>query len=326
MELNPAFVSDLTTNLKVIASRSYEARNKDLWWQYVAAQKRSESKRQVLAWLLDHWKMHIETTDGQVEWEKAITRLHEYVHGFEAVGLELQESDFEDLDGQGVHVASEFVRKMGADFAYSPQRQLADAIKANPTAYDGQPFFSTSHPVSGKAGDLSLGVYSNLIASKPIDDTVTIDVAKKNLGAAIAAARAIKAPDGAPRALRPVKLLVPGEMQTRATDLLGAKFIGAAGSTDHTAVISNWNLGTPLCADELGAAYGGSATSYYLVMADATSDDLGAFVWSVRKDYSIQYPSLADAFYQESGKLRWTAKGRTALVPGHPFLLVKVTG
>lgn len=326
MELNPAFVSDLTTNLKVVASRSYEARNKDLWWTKVAAQKRSESKREVLAWLLDHWKLHIETTDGQIEWERAVTRLHEFTHGYETTGLELFESDFEDLDGHGVHIATEFVRKMGAEFAYSPQRQLAAAIIANPTGYDGVAFFHASHPVSGKAGDTSLGTYANLVASKPIDDSVTIDIAKKNLGAAISAARAIKAPDGSPRALRPVALLVPGEMSTRAIDLLNARFIGSTGSNDHTAVISAWGLGQPLIADELGAAYGGSATSYYLVMSDATSDDLGAFVWSVRKDYGIKYPSLQDAFYQESSKLRWSAKGRTALVSGHPFLMVKCTG
>ena len=324
-EMNPAFLSDLTTNLKVIGSRSYEARSKNLWWQKVAGQKRSGSKREVLAWLLDQWKLHIETTDGQVEFEKCVARTHEFTHGFESVGIELFESDFEDLDGNGVQVATEFVRKMGSEFAYSPQRQLGEAINANPKAYDGKAFFAADHPVSGKAGDLTLGTYSNLITSKPIDDSVTIDVAKKNLGYAIAKAGAIKAPDGSPRSLTPVGLLVPGAMATRATDLLGAQFIGAAGSTDHKAVLSAWNLGVPLVANELGADYGGSDTSYYLVMSEVGEDDLGGFVWSVRKDYGIKYPSLQDALYQESSKLRWVAKGRTALVTGHPFLLVKVT-
>lgn len=325
MTMNPAFISDLTTNLKVISSRSYEARAKNLWWLKVAAQKRSTSKREVLAWLLDQWKLHSETTDGQVEFENAIARIHEFVHGFETTGIELFESDFEDLDGHGVQIATEFVRKMGSEFAYSPQRQLGAAINANPVCYDGQTFFHASHPVSGKAGDLSMGTYANLITAKPIDDSVTIDVAKKNLGFAIAKASAIKAPDGSPRSLMPTGLLVPGAMVTRATDLLGAQFIGAAGSTDHKAVLSAWNLGLPLVANELGADFGGSDTSYYLVMSEVGPDELGAFVWSVRKDYGIKYPSLQDALYQESNKLRWVAKGRTALVPGHPFLLVKCT-
>lgn len=326
MEMNPAYLSDLTTNLRVVSNRSYEERNKGLWWQKVASPKRSESKRQVLAWLLDQFKLNLESTEGQVEFEKAIVRLAEYEHGFETDGLELSESDFEDLDGVGVDFATAFCRKMGAEFAYSPQRQVAAMLNANPTAYDGQAFFSTAHPVSGKAGDLSMGTYSNLYASKPIHDAVTIEVAKANLGSVIAQARAIKSPDGGPRSLKPVGLIVPSEMTTRATDLLGARFIGSAGSQDHQATISAWGLGTPIVGDELGAAFGGSATSYYLVMADTLSDDLGAFVWSVRKDYRIKYPTMQDALYQESGKLRWVAQGRTALAPGHPFLMVKCTG
>ena len=64
MDITESFVSDLTTNLQVVANRSYEARNKNLWWTRVASQRRSQSKRQILAWLLDQWKLHIECTDG----------------------------------------------------------------------------------------------------------------------------------------------------------------------------------------------------------------------------------------------------------------------
>lgn len=329
MEFNPAFVSDLTTNLKVIANTSYEARNRNLWWTRVAAQKRSESKKEVVAWLLDQWKLRNEDTDGQVEFERIVARTHEYVHGFESTAIELFESDFEDLDGHGVQVATAFARKMGAEFAYSPQRQLAAQIISNPTCYDGQSFFSASHPVSGKATDLSLSTYSNLITGKPIfatDGSVNIDTAKANLGYCLAKARTMKSPDGGPRSLTPAGLLVPSEMATRAADLLGARFIGASGSTDHTAALNVWGLGgLPIVADELSADAGGSATTFYILMTETTSDDLGAFVWSVRKDYAIKYPSYQDALYQESGKLRFVAKGRTGLVTGHPFLMVKCT-
>jgi hypothetical protein len=316
---------DLESNLRVISSRAYEARNKTLWWDRVAKVKDSRSKREVLAWLLDSAKINVETTEGVVEFEDAVIRTTEFEHKFGTAGLELFESQFSDLDGNGIDIATQWANKMGAEFSYFPQRVLAQAINANPSAYDGQSYFSATHPVSGKAGDTSLGTYSNLIAAKPIGGATTLDDAFKNLGSAIAAARKIKAPDGSPRALRPAALLVPGELGMRATQLLGAKFIGSTGSSDVEAVVSAWGLGQPLIADELGADFGGSDSSYYLVMTEAANDDLGAWAYSIREPFAIRYPSLTDSLYQESSKLRWVTKGRNAIVPGHPFLMVKVT-
>lgn len=323
--ISPAFLFDLESNLRVISSRSYEARNAKLWSPVVAKTKDSKSKREVLAWLLDSAKINVETTEGAVEFEDAIIRTTEFEHKFASAGLELFESQFTDLDGNGVDVATQWVSKMGAEFAYFPQKTLASAIKANPTSYDGKAFFANDHLVSGKAGDTSMGTYSNLLASKPIHGA-DIEVAMSNLGSAIAAASEIKAPDGSPRALQPAALIVPPALATRATQMLGAKFVGATGSSDVEAVVSAWGLGMPRVATELGAAFGGSDTDYYLVMTEAANDDLGAWAYSIREPFMIRYPSLTDSSYQESSKLKWITKGRNAIVPGHPFLMVKCLG
>lgn len=320
---SPAFLMDLESNLRVIASRSYERRNAKLWWPVVAKLKESQSKREVLAWLLDSAKINVETAEGDVEYEDAIIRTSEFTHKFASAGLEVFESQFNDLDGNGVDVATQWSRKMGAEFAYFPQKTLAAAIKANPTAYDGKAFFAVDHPVSGKAGDTSMGIYANLFGSLPIEGA-DLDVAADNLGKAIAAASEIKAPDGSPRALQPAALIVPPKLATRATQLLGAKFLGGTkGSSDFEAVVSAWNLGVPHVATELGAAFGGSDTDYYLVMTEAGDDDLGAWAYSVREPFAIRYPSLTDSSYQEKSILKWITKGRNAIVPGHPFLMIK---
>lgn len=329
MLLTPSFMMDLESRLQLISARAYEARNRDLWWSKVAKPRESKSKREVLTWLVDSGALNVEAVAGSVEFENLVFATHEYEHVFNAKGLEIPEHQFADLDGNGVDVVRQWATKKAADFAYEPQKRLAAAILANPTGYDGLSFFNPAHPVSGRAGDTSMGVYSNEIASKPIHATgggaVSIDVAMANLGDAIATATALKAPDGSPRALRPAGLLVPGALATRATQMLGAKFVGATGSSDVEAVISSWNLGMPIVANELGAGYsGGSDTTYYLVMEEAVNDDLGAFVWSIREPLAIKYPSLTDSFYQESGLLRYIAKGRNAIVPGHPYLLIKV--
>jgi len=325
MLLNPSFMADFTTNLQVVSDRSYQNRSKNMWWDKVATKRRSSNKREILGWLLNQWKLHQEATDGNVEFEDAIQRVIAYEHKFDKEGLELFKSDFEDMDGNGVNIATDFVAKMGAEFAYDPQRRLAKLMISNPNAYDGLSFFNAAHPVSGKAGDTSMGTYSNVISAKPIDTSVTVDVARMNLGSAVFQATAIKAPDGSPRGMQPVGLLVPGALATRASDLLGAKFIGGSGSTDNQPVLTAWNLGMPLVSNELGAAYGGSDVNYYLILTDTNVNEIGAFIWSVREDYSIKYPTLQDALYQEANKLRWVAGGRTQLVPGHPFALVKVT-
>ncbi|MBN8609654.1 MAG: Mu-like prophage major head subunit gpT family protein [Deltaproteobacteria bacterium] len=324
MLLTASFMADFTTNLRAKAVKSYEARLRNLWWTKVASQTQSQTKREILGWLVNNGALSIDVSDGSTEFEDAVMNSFEFTHDFENKGLSLFESDFEDLDGQGINAATKFVTDLAAQFAYEPQRRLAKAMLANPVCYDGQTFFHASaHPVSGRAGDTSMGTYGNIIASKPIDVSVSIDVARTNLGAAIAAASAIKGPDGSPRNLQPTALLVPGALSTRALDLVGAKFLNA---TDHTPVAGAWNLGLPLVASELGAAFGGSDTTYYLVMTDPATDDFGGFVWSTRKDFAIRYPSLSDSTYQEQNLLKWVARGRHAIVPGHPYALIRVTG
>src|SRR5262245_36268945 len=94
----------------------------------------------------------------------------EFTNKDAGTGLKLRRQQFEDLDGNGVQLATQWSSDIGAYMAYWPQKQVSNLLKngALPTslAYDGQVFFSSGHFNNGK--DATNGTFSNLIAGVDI--------------------------------------------------------------------------------------------------------------------------------------------------------------
>lgn len=338
-QITPSFLFDLESNMRVIASREYERLLKNLWWDKVAKRMPSVAKKERINWLLD--SARIQRTikgGGQVPFEDIVALTTEYENENAAAGLKLKKEQLEDLDGNGVDLATHWARQMGAYAAYWPQKMVAQAIRANPTSYDGVAFFHASaHPVN--PFDPGAGNYANLFTGAasgiypgavPIGGATTLDTAVENIGKVIAYIASIKMPNGEdPRQLRVAGIMVPPALTTRAQQLTNAKFIAQAaasggGGADIEAVVRNWGLGQPIEAPELGSAFGGSDSKYYIIAEEITSNELGAFAYVDREPFSIVFHGpQTDAELARLREFQWTTEGRNTVGPGHPYLLFR---
>lgn len=339
MQITPSFLFDLESNMRLITSRAFDNLNKATWWNKVAKRMPSGSKKERLSWLLDSARI-VKTIKGggQITFEDIVAITTEFESENAAAGLKLKKEQLEDLDGNGVQMAAHWSRQMGAYAAYWPQKLIADAIRTNPVGYDGVAFFHASaHPVNpfntgaGNYANLFTGAASGIYpGAVPIGGATTLDVAVANIAKAIAYVSSIKMPNGEdPRQLKVSGLLVPPALVTRAQQLTNAKFIAQAaasggGGADVEAVVRNWGLGQPIEASELGSAFGGSDSSYYLLAEEITSDDLGAFAYVDREPFSIVYHGpQTDAELARIREFQWTTEGRNVVGPGHPFLMFR---
>lgn len=338
MPITPAFLFDLESNMRVIATREYERLNANIWWRSVMKlAPRSSSKKERLIWLLDTARIQKNGKGGNIEFDDIVSQTTEFEFENAAAGLKIKKEELDDIDGNGVDYATHWSRQMGAYSAYWPQKMLAQAMLANGTTYDTKAFFATDHPVNPY--DSSAGTYANLFTGAasgsypgalPIDDSVTMDVAIQNLAKAYAYVASIPMPNGEdPRNLRIAGLVVPPMLMPRAVQLTSAKFIAQvagsyAASADVEALIRKFGLGEPIVAPELGAAFGGSDTDYYLLMEEVTTSELGAFVYVPREEFSILfYGPQTDAQLGRIREYQWLTEGRNNVLNGHPYLLVK---
>jgi phage major head subunit gpT-like protein len=339
--VTPTFVVKVTDNVKQIARSDYERIARNNWWQRVAKATTSTSKREVLWWLLETAKLEKSIAPrggGARHFDDILSNMFEFEHENAESGLLLKKEQFEDHDGKGVKLAAHWAKGIGSWSAYWPQKVLSDAILANPVAYDGVTFFHPSgHPIDGRsvtsgtfANDFTgaaSGIYPGAV---PIGGATTVEVALANLTRAEAYISSIKSPDGRPRNLQLSGIIVPPALYARALQLTQAKSIvqsAASGALvgDVAAVVASLNLGMPIKAPELGANFpGGSDSTYYLLAEEVASDDLGAFVYSVREPFAINYVGPeTDRECARARELEWHVEGRTALAPGHPFMLFR---
>src|SRR6478609_1243148 len=340
--LTASYVWDLESNLKLIAENTYGEIFAKSWYQHVTKEQELKSKRQRFTWLLD--SATIDYTDDRygatVEFEELSSASHEVVYKSATKGFSLNYNQFTDLDGNGVDLASGWVRQQSELFAYWPQRQTAGLINNGTTilAFDGKPLFAVDHP--NHIFDASAGVYANWFKGSasganpgalPIDESVTLDVAVANLGKAIAQIALVPTANGQmPRHLKAKKLIVPSKLMNRATQVTDAKFIAMAaasggGSADVSGMISRWGLEV-VEAPELSAAFGGfSDTTYFIVCEQAASSELGAVIYGVKTPFSITYnDGVTDAQLSRSNSLQWITRGDNAVSPGMPYLIYRI--
>lgn len=320
-------------------------RSENVWWPALARPRDVASRRETIHWILDTAKIEVKDF-GQVVFEDMTTVDMLVEPQFGSAGLEIGIEAFQDLrngvwGGEAIDSGTAWARQIGAQMAYWPQYRLARMLLANPTCFDGQPFFDRSHPLV--PGDTSQGTYANLLdatsmgALKPIDASVSVDTALNNLNDVVAYIRSLKSPNARdPRFLTPIGILVPTKMTTRIQQLTNAKFIAqtagsGAGSGDITNVVRNLGLGDPLIAPEIGAGYSydgysGSDVDYYVV-CETQDVEIGPFVYARREAWNIVYHDLqSSAELARRGKLQWVCRGRNEIVPALPYTIFKVKG
>lgn len=268
-------------------------------------------------------------------------------------GLRVSRPQIEDNDGNGLDLAAAWSAQAGALMAYWPQQKISglmlNGALSTATAYDNVQFFADNvvnsgngHPVnqyktnSGKYFNWFHGAASGVYpGALPIDETVTVDVALKNLQIAIAYIASIKMPNGVtPRFLKPRRLLVPPRLVARAQQLTNARYIaqGAAsggGSGDVEAIINNWGFLQPIEVQEFAGVTPSGASeadlTWYLVCEEMTSTQLGSFLYIDREPFAIRYytgqggGNGTDAILDRQQLLEWHLYGRNIAGYGHPY-------
>jgi hypothetical protein len=340
MTITPEFVHDLESIIKAAVVEDYDTLTSDLWWQKVASRTATQARVERIAWLLSTAKIERPNAShggGQALFDELVATYMEYEVESATAGLRITEDQADDVfggipGGEAFKIADRWARDVTKYAAYWPQEEVAKAILANPVTYDQKAFFAVDHPVN--PFDAGAGIFANRFTGAaagsypgalPIGGTLATAI--ENIGKAIAYIGDIKMPSGtAPRRLKVGGLIVPPRLAMRAVELTQAKFIAKDnGSQDVEGVVRYMNLGQPIVASELGAAFGGSDTSCYLAVQELTSGDIGAFNYVERSPFSMtMHSSATSAELARMEELQYKLKGRNIVAPGHPYKLFRL--
>lgn len=207
------------------------------------------------------------------------------------------------------------------------------------------------------------GTYPGALPLWKSDGSITVDQAVINLQAAIAYVKGWKMPDGiTPRFLRPAAIICAPAPSAQVAQVLSAKYIAqgaksGGGSGDIMAIIRRWGLPEPIVADELAGttnystkilqaktdgsgtqvAYTetitGSDTTWYLVMEQNLSTQLGGIIHVVREPFRVNFftgeggssPATGiDAILNRALEIEYHCTGRLSMQFGHPYAIVRV--
>lgn len=381
-DLTPSFVMQYERRMRAITETEYTRRLAagNLWWNKVVRTIDIEGKSERITWLLNTALIEPvgPSGSGTISFENLVTQTVEYPVLRHAKGIRVLRDQLEDLNGTGLSILNDWSMQIGNEMAYYPQRQAAQLIlngaatNGSANAYDGKPFFAdntNAHP--NNPFNTGAGTYANWLhgsssgtypGALPIDDSVTVDVALKNLGKGIAYVAGFKMPNGVdPRFLSVKGLLIPPAMAPRVRELTKAKYIAQAaatggGSGDVEALIFGWGLGEPMVAQEFAATTSypnvqvatadpttgaitmkdagtvtGSDTTYYLICQEMSTTQLGGLLNVQRKPFKVTYYSgdspgstgLSETL-DRANELEYHVQGRNAPQYGHPYTIIRV--
>jgi phage major head subunit gpT-like protein len=229
--------------------------------------------------------------------------------------IAIQREDIED-DIHGLYADS--LRLLGEQSAKWKDQQLAAAIEANPTCYDGQPFFSAIHPVNKYDGTVKSRSgstnQSNLFATTPL----TPD----NFAAVYQAMSGWVAENGKPLFVRPDTLLIPPELEYTARNILNATFIAPATVGGNAQVGANANVLNGM-AEIVVAPELTSTTAWYLL---ATKRAVQPFVVQSRYEPDlVPLVNPSDPNVANLDEYVWHVRARGAFSTAIWWLAAKAT-
>ncbi len=325
MKITNEFLVTFETTISGLVTGNWDRVQQNLIWDRYMKLRPMSGKKEILTWLLETARIYPEGNGGNKRFDDIVstTMSLENTHAGDGLRLtrdEIADNQMKDNPKVGaMDYASKWAKDIGAAAAYYPQQQLFSMINNGETilAYDGQPFFSATHPVNPNGGT---DVYSNIIPSVPLRVTTgtteqdNLILGRKNLGKALAAVRKQRFVNGVPRYLRPTSLLV------QSNDVDYANLIVGAGIIAQTTNVQTTKLEV-VGAPELDDLPDGT---YHIGVEDTLSDELGAFVWGEREPFFTRmYGPMDDAVLARMNQFEWLMDGRNCAVPGHPYLFYR---
>lgn len=270
---SPSFIYNLESQLTLIKESSYSAflKSENCWYPSVTKMIPTKSGKHIVTWLLETAYLEALGLSTDLPRRELAIVETEFVPQNVGTSIEVGLNRFEDLGGNGVDVVSEWVTQVTQEAVYYPQQQLGkyllggEAAATSKMTYDGQVFFSQSHPYNPVAGvSASCGTFTNVFTGTagtawggaggtcPTTDpnvtmypgscnilTSSLDTAVAYLQYCAAYIGSIRMSNGLlPRFLRPLGILAPTTLGPRLSQILSAKSIAfpaaslGAGSLD----------------------------------------------------------------------------------------------
>ncbi|MBL8684414.1 MAG: Mu-like prophage major head subunit gpT family protein [Myxococcales bacterium] len=223
--ITPATLQGAFQNFSTRFEQGRKAMAPKMWWDQVAMRVPSTTEEEIYAWLQELPVVR--------KWRKGSPRK---VNRIGANGYRLANEKFEDtiaverekIEDDKIGLYMPMFDSLGRQVAKFPDRQLATAIKANGTCFDGKAFFATDHPVDMNNADA--GTYSNLFVGAGYALTET------NFNDAFAAFATLKAENGEPMGLQPDKLMVPPQLRDKANKIVKASVVAVTQGSGAAAV------------------------------------------------------------------------------------------
>lgn len=233
--------------------------------------------------------------------------------------LSIERTDIED-DQYGVYT-SMLIPNLARHAKLLPDQQIAAQINAGNSTlcFDGQNFFSASHPVDPSG--LTSGTYSNALTATPLSGT--------GLAAAQAALMSILGPDGLPMGNYGDTILVPPSLKYAADILANSTFFPEAknGSAGVFGAVGNPMKGqyNVVCSPWLTDSGNPSTAVWYLL--DCRYANMRPFFWQEREApqlIAMMDPANPSVFFQD--KYYMGARARGAAAGALPFKAIRVSG
>lgn len=341
--LTPTFVMDLESEMEVIREDEYSRISENLFWSDLTVVRPSTSRRKLLAFFFKTAMIEdLGVKGGKITFDDLVSKMTEIEARYAGNGLKLHRQQFEDTDGDGVDLATEWAAQSAAEAAYWPQSKIVELIQAGESGvgYDGVPYFAKNHPVlPGDTTTTYANLFSGAANSTPSTDpgdadypgaialSATDETAINQLASLRTYMATIRMPDGKrPRRLRPLDIYAPPQLAPRLVHLTKTTTIAKAatsggGSADVKAFVEHLNFGKVIEVDEFANEPG----AFYVSASPITGSALGALARVEREAFSTRFfGPMDDVELSRMEELEWHQKGRDGYAYGHPYLLAKV--
>jgi hypothetical protein len=338
----PVVVKTVDQNIRGIVSSAWARRNQNAWWKRMVRARPSTTKKETLQWLLETAKIRDLGNGGRTTFGDMMAAQLTIENDTFGDALNISRQQLTDAQGSDVNTggafdyAASWARHMGNWGAYWPQFQASQFMKgiapagssATITAYDGQAFFSLTHPVN-PVSPASASTFTNVFYGMPLN--------AQNYALICAYIETIPAPDGRSRKVKPRIVAAAPDNRLTATQLFGTRseFFTDPKNPNQAAAATNivrtlYDTEPPIIDADLAFPSTlpgqGGANPYFgtwWIAAELVEDDeLAGMIFQEREPFALNsYTPFSDPELARMESFEWKYVGRNAFSGGHPFLL-----
>lgn len=219
MQITPQSLESIFYSVNTLYQQAYK--RAETWWARVAMEVKSTGAEERYGWMKD--------IPGMRKWVG-----DRVVHSLEASDYSIKNDDYEvtigikrnAIEDDKIGLYAPMLEMLGWNAKKHPDQIVAPLLKSGQTllCFDGQPFFSASHPKGGAAG----GTYQNYWNTGMALNAANFSIVKAAMGSYVSES-------GNPLAITPSLLVVPPALESTARQLMNAEIIAPAAAFGQNA-------------------------------------------------------------------------------------------